>query len=181
MPQVAEEVRHVVDDLRTGRPVEWLLSRPDVASRLRREPLDRVLVLGCGDGAEIAALATTFPNVTVYGVDDDQDLLDAAVARLRRSRVRDRVLCQWGSAWFPRVAMPFDVVVAVGLLRGDGTDPGGTTDLLESLADVLGVTGLAILDSPHELTLSDVASVGFRAIELLGRSERGCLAYLLRL
>lgn len=164
-----------------GMPVQWLLNRPDVASRLRRDPPDRLLVLGCRDGSQIEALATTFPNVTVYGIDDDQDLLDAAVARLGHSRVRDRVLCQWGSTWFPRVAMPFDVVIAVGLVNGDSSDPASIAELLDSVASVLGDEGLAIVDTPDELSPDDVADAGFYEIELLGRSERDCPAYLLRL
>lgn len=164
-----------------GTPVQWMLSRPDVASRLRREPPDRILILGCGNGSEIEAIATTFPNVTVYGIDDDQDHLDAAVAMLTRSRVRDRVLCQWGSTWFPRVAMPFDVVVAVGLVRGDGSDPASPRELLVSLGDVLSFDGLAMLDAPSDLTPEDVGRAGFDSMELLGVSDRGCPAYLLRL
>lgn len=176
-----DQVQHAGVDVTAGTPVTWLLGRPDAASRLRREPPGRILVLGSGDGSQIEALAAAFPHVSVYGIDDDQDLLDAAVARLSRSRVRERVLCRWGSAWFPHVTMPYDVVVAVGLVRSDGSDPASTRELLRTLAGVLLPDGLAVLDTPCEPTLEDVADAGFRLIELLGHSQRGCAAYLLRL
>lgn len=176
-----DDERRPDDGPPAGSVVDWLLSRPDVASRLRRDPPDRVLVLGCGDGSLVEALATTFPNMSVYGIEDEQHLLDVAVARLGHSRVRDRVLCQWGSVWFPRVTATFDVVVAVGLLTGGDDDPASTAELLTTLASVLGEEGLAILDVPDELSVEEAAEAGFGRAELLGRSGRGLPAYLLRL
>jgi hypothetical protein len=76
--------------LRAGaglRPVDWLVAVPDVASRLRRQPPDRVLVLGCGDGVTALDLAVTFPTITVYGIDDDAQAVAAADAAVRRSPV----------------------------------------------------------------------------------------------
>ena len=73
-----------------------------------------MLVLACDDGGELLDLAAAFPNITVYGVDDDQAKVEQAAVRFHHSSVRDRVLCQWGLPTYPRMAAKFDVVVAVG-------------------------------------------------------------------
>jgi hypothetical protein len=161
-------------------PLDWILSRPDVTSRLRREPPDRVLVLRCRDGSEVERLATAFPNVTIYGIDDDPDLLDQAVARLGRSSVRDRVLCQRGSVLRPRISMTFDVVVAAGLAMSDERDPTTTADFLQMLAGLLGHEGLAILDSPRQISADDANAAGFYRVETLGPSGQDRTAFLLR-
>lgn len=166
---------------RTGRPLEWVLDRPDVASRLRREPPDRVLVLACEDGQEMVDLAATFPNITVYGIDDDQAKVEQAADRFRRSSVRDRVLCRWGSPTYPRMAADFDVVVAIGVLtRPDHPVDTTDTQMLDVLARLLGDEGLAILDTREPLSVEDAKDAGFYRIELLGQSVHTRPAYLLR-
>ena len=175
-----DDERHLDDEPRGESIVDWLLDRPDVTSRLRREPPDRVLVLGCGDGEQVEQLATTFPNVSVYGIDDDHERLEQATARLARSRVRDRVLCRQGSMWFPQMTATFDVVIAVGLLSGSGDDPVSTRELIATLGSVLGDEGLAVLDTPADLATDEASDAGFYRVERLGRSERGFPVYLLR-
>ncbi|MGB9375850.1 MAG: class I SAM-dependent methyltransferase [Jiangellales bacterium] len=166
---------------RTGRPLEWILDRPDVASRLRREPPDRVLVLGCEDGREVVDLAAAFPNITVYGIDDDQAKVEEASTRFHRSSVRDRVLCQWGSPTYPRMAANFDLVIAVGVLtRPDHPVDTTDTQMLGVLARLLGDEGLAILDTCAPLSVEDAKDAGFYRIELVGQSQHTCPAYLLR-
>ena len=161
-------------------PLDWVLSRPDVTSRLRREPPDRVLFLRCRDGSEVERLATAFPNVTIYGIDDDPDLLDQAVARLGRSSVRDRVLCQRGSVLRPRISMTFDLVVAAGLLTGAQRDPATTADVLQTVAGLLGQEGLAILDAPWSITAEEGSAAGFYRVESLGAAGHDRTAFLLR-
>jgi len=166
---------------RTGRPLEWILDRPDVASRLRREPPDRVLVLACDDGRELVDLAAAFPNITVYGIDDDQAKVEQAAVRFHHSSVRDRVLCQWGSPTYPRMAAKFDVVVAVGVLtRPDHPVDVSDTEMLDVMGRLLGEEGLAILDTRQPLSVEDAKDAGYYRIELLGQSVHTRPAYLLR-
>jgi SAM-dependent methyltransferase len=161
--------------------VDWLLDVPDVASRLRRQPPDRVLVLGCRDGADALDLAVAFPNTTVYGVDDDAAAVAAADEAGRRSHARDRVLFRVGDPLVPRITAPMDVVVADGLLTDEhrGERP-GLVSLLAALARMLAPGGLAVLDSPVPLTSSTAAAAGFAVVERIGDSAHGCPAYLLR-
>jgi SAM-dependent methyltransferase len=163
------------------RPVDWLVAVPDVASRLRRQPPDRVLVLGCADGTSALDLAITFPNTTVYGVDDDAQLVAAAEAAGRRSSARDRVLFLRGDPLTPRVRISMDVVVAVGLLTDESRpDRPGLLALLSALGRMLDPAGLAVLDSPVPLQQSTAVAAGFAHVERVGDSTFGCPAYLLR-
>jgi SAM-dependent methyltransferase len=167
-------------DLR-GRPVDWLLALPDVASRLRRQPPDLVLVLGCGTGGDALDLALAFPNVTVYGVDDDAAAVQQAATAAARSHARDRVLFLTGDVVAPTVRVAPDVVVAVGLLTDDARAGGpGVMALLATLARMLGPGGLAVLDSPVPLQRSTAQAAGFVGLEELGVSTHGAPAYLLR-
>lgn len=161
--------------------LDWVNDRPDVASRLRREPPDRVLVLACRDGAEALALAGAFPNTTVYGIDSDPQVVQAAQAAAARSPARDRVLFMRGSPVDPPASTSYDVVVATGLM----TDPSrpqrpGVNAALWLVARLVDASGLAILDSPVPLDATSVGEAGFTSIDTLGTSEFGCPAYLLR-
>ncbi len=170
--------------LRAGanlRPVDWLVAVPDVASRLRRQPPGRVLVLGCGDGTSSLDLAATFPNTTVYGVGDDEQTVAAAQAAGRRSQARDRVLFLHGDLLAPRVRTAMDVVVAVGLLTDESrARRPGVLALLSAVGRMLDATGLAVLDSPVPLQQTTAAAADFAHVERVGDSAFGCPAYLLR-
>jgi trans-aconitate methyltransferase len=158
-----------------------MVAVPDVASRLRRQPPDRVLVLGCGDGTTALDLAVTFPNITVYGIDDDADVIAAATAAGRRSQARDRVLFLSGDPLAPRLRTPMDVVVAVGLLSDESRPHRpGLLALLSAVGRLLDRSGLAVLDSPVALQQSTAVAAGFAHLERIGDSAFGCPAYLLR-
>ncbi len=161
--------------------LDWVNDRPDVASRLRREPPDRVLVLACRDGTEALALAAAFPNTTVYGVDSDPGAVDAAASAAARSAARDRVLFMRASPVNPPVSTPYDVVVATGLMTDPArADRPGVNAALWLLARLVDDAGLAVIDSPVPLEPSTVREAGFATIDQLGTSEFGCPAYLLR-
>jgi methylase of polypeptide subunit release factors len=164
-----------------GGLLDWVNDRPDVASRLRREPPDRVLVLACRSGAEALALATTFPNTTVYGIDSDPREVEAAQSAAQRSSARDRVLFMLGSPVDPPSSTPYDIVVATGLM----TDPArhdrpGVNAAVWLVARLVDDAGLAFLDSPLPLEPSTVREAGFSTLDPLGTSEFDCPAYLLR-
>lgn len=163
------------------RPVEWLLHVPDVASRLRREPPDRLLVLGCADGTDVLDLALEFPNTTVYGIDTDVEVVQRATEAGRRSRARDRVLFLTGDLLTPRLPGQPDLVVAVGVLTDPRRyAPAGVMALLVGLRRMLAPSGLAVVDTPVPLQPSTATSAGFASLETLGDSAYGCPAYLLR-
>jgi SAM-dependent methyltransferase len=164
-----------------GHPLDWLRDVPDVASRLRRQPPNRVLVLGCGTGVDALDLALAFPNISVYGVDEDAAAVEQASAAAAHSHARERVLFLTGDVLAPRVRMAPDVVVAAGLLTDDTRTAGpGVMALLATLARMLGPGGLAVLDSPVPLQQSTAQAAGFSGLEEIGVSVHGCPAYLLR-
>ncbi len=159
----------------------WIADRPDVTSRLRREPPDRVLVLACGQGSDLVALATAFPNITVYGVDSNAAAVQAATQAAAASPARDRVLVLQRSEAEPRLGAPFDVVVAVGLTTDPTrSDPPGATAALWLVSRLVADGGLAIVDSTVPLQSAAVTEAGFRVAEPLGPSRFGYPAYLLR-
>lgn len=159
----------------------WIADRPDVTSRLRREPPDRVLVLACGQGTDVVALATAFPNITVYGVDSDADAVQAASNAAAASPARDRVLVLQRDEAEPRLGAPFDLVVAVGLTTDPARRaPPGATAALWLVSRLVAAGGLAIVDSTVPLQGAAVTEAGFRVAEPLGSSRFGYPAYLLR-
>lgn len=168
-----------------ARLLHWIEHLPDVASRLRREPPDRVLVLGCRDGADVLDLAGSFPNLTVYGIDSDAEAVRAAQQAGHRSPTRDRVLFLHDSETDPRLRMTFDLVVAVGLLTdqvratGGGTST-GVAQAVWLLARLVADGGLAMIDSPVPLTADLVSQAGFAHVSAVGTSRHGCPVYLLR-
>ncbi len=170
----------------SARLLEWIEQLPDVASRLRREPPDRVLVLGCRDGTDALDLAGSFPNLTVYGIDSDVEAVRAAQQAGQRSPTRDRVLFLHDSETDPRLQMTFDLVVAVGLLTdpvraaGGGAATTGVAQAVWLLARLVADGGLAMIDSPVPLTADLVSQAGFAHVSPVGTSRHGCPVYLLR-
>jgi SAM-dependent methyltransferase len=159
----------------------WIADRPDITSRLRREPPDRVLVLACGQGTDVVALASTFPNITVYGVDSDAAAVQAVQAAAAASPARDRVLILQRDEAEPRLGAPFELLVAVGLTTDPSrSDPPGATAALWLVSRLVAVGGLAIVDSTVPLQGDAVTEAGFRVAEPLGSSRFGYPAYVLR-
>jgi SAM-dependent methyltransferase len=70
---------------------EWLPAIVDVEARLRAEPPARVLDVACGTGWASIAMAQAYPNITVDGLDLDQDAISAARRNAERAGVADRV------------------------------------------------------------------------------------------
>lgn len=163
-----------------GSVVDWIHTRPDVVSRLRREPPERVLVLSCGRGEQALAVATAFPNLTVYGVDSDAEAVGVAAATAAASPARDRVVFVRRPGIDPGLPGTFDVVVASGVLTDPHQAGVGVAGLLEMMAGYLTSTGLALLDCPLELTDDTVRAAGFVSVEQVGVSDTGDPAFLLR-
>jgi predicted O-methyltransferase YrrM len=70
---------------------QWLPAIVDVDLRLRAEPPARVLDVACGTGWSSIAMAQAYPNITVDGVDLDQNAISAARGNAERAGVADRV------------------------------------------------------------------------------------------
>lgn len=109
------------DDLREGqaagnRPqfhhllASWLEAAPDIHARLLAHPPARIADLACGEGWSSLAMARTYPNAIVDGIDLD----DAAIAQARRnassSEVVDRVAFHARDAAEPALQGAFDLV-----------------------------------------------------------------------
>jgi SAM-dependent methyltransferase len=168
-------------DAQGGRPVDWLLRLPDVASRLRAEPPDLVLMLCCADGTAAIEIALEFPNTTVYGIDPDPNEVTRAVQAGQQSRARDRVLFLSGDVLRPRLPGGADVVIAVGLLTDpQRPDKPGLMTALAGIAGLLRPRGLAVLDVPVAVEQSTARAAGFASVEEIGDSPYGCPVYLFR-
>ncbi|EFH28246.1 MULTISPECIES: methyltransferase domain-containing protein [Streptomyces] len=106
----------------------------------------RVLDLGCGTGASTAALARVLPDAEITAVDASAGMLDRAMAKPWRGRVR--FVCAPAEALAEAgVEGPFDAVFAAYLFR-NVADPDA---VLDAVHDLLAPHGrLAV----HEYTLS---------------------------
>lgn len=99
-------------------PVQFETYAEEMASRLKRIPLGRVLETAAGTGVLTRAMAATLPaDVAIVATDLNQPMLDEAARRLSSPRVSwqqadaqdlpfpdggfDAVLCQFGAMFFP--------------------------------------------------------------------------------
>lgn len=123
--------------------------RPLSAVRDRRDPdeVDRILDLGCGNGAKTATVAEAFPDAEIVGVDLSAEALSVARERTtgvtyERADVVDYVA---------DVDRPFDAVVAVGALHYLCAQY-SVTDLLafaDALRDALATDGILVAAHNH--------------------------------
>jgi len=83
----------------------------DLVSRIELEDPKQIADLGCGPGNSSAVLANRWPNAILVGIDNSQDMLDAA----RKSNVR----AEWGLSdirkWSPSAC--FDLVFSNAALQ----------------------------------------------------------------
>ena len=143
------------------RPARDLLAR--VPPRERREVVD----LGCGPGNSTELLAQRYPGANLRGVDNSQDMLREARARLPSAQFDYGDVAQW------RTTEPVDLIFANAVLQWIP----GHIDLMARLIGGLAPGGcLAVqvpdnLDEPsHRLMREVAARPPFRA--KLGDAER---------
>lgn len=156
--------------------------RPLAALRDRRPPedVDRILDLGCGNGAKTRLVAEAYPDAEVVGVDLSAEAL--AVARERTTGVtyeRANMV-----DYVADVDRPFDAIVAVGALHYLCPER-SVTDLLasaETLRDAIAPDGLLLAAHNHmppgdgptfvqERSVRTLRHVLETAFETVGRSR----------
>ena len=95
----------------TTLPNDWLPNIPDLHDRLRADPPARVVDVGCGTGWSSIAIAKTYPNVSVDGIDPDEISIELARKNAAAEGVADRVRFHPEDAALVARA-PFDVATA---------------------------------------------------------------------
>jgi trans-aconitate 2-methyltransferase len=136
------------------RPARDLLARVPPGER-------RLIVdLGCGPGNSTELLARRFPEAALCGVDNSQDMLREARARLPGARFDHADVAQW------RSAEPVDLVFANAVLQWVP----GHIDLMARLAGALAPNGCLAVQVPdnfdepsHRLMREVAAREPFRA------------------
>jgi trans-aconitate 2-methyltransferase len=101
--------------------------------------------LGCGPGNLTAALAQRWPNATVIGVDNSQEMIAAAQAStVQASAVPPNLSFALGDVWDWRPAQPLDVLVCNAVLQWVP----GHDELLLRWADLLAPDGWLAFQLP---------------------------------
>jgi trans-aconitate methyltransferase len=106
--------------------VRWLGTR--ILGASRHAPPQRVLDIGCGDGALIAHLAAAWPDAECVGVDLSEQNVRLAMSRVRHDSPRVTIV---QADYLNLHAGRFDVVVASSTLQGIDAS-------LDALANKLG-------------------------------------------
>lgn len=102
----------------------WLPSIASTHERLSTSPRGRVLDLGCGVGASTLAIARTYPNAEVVGIDLDLASVEEARCAASREGLADRVVFRCVDAADLATEEPFDLVTVFEALHDMG-DPVG--------------------------------------------------------
>ncbi len=143
------------------RPARDLLARVPLGAR------HRVVDLGCGPGNSTELLARGFPEAEVSGVDNSEDMLREARARLPSARFEKADVAHW------RSAAPVDLIFANAVLQWVP----GHIDLMARLVAELAPQGCLAVQVPdnfdepsHRLMREVAARPPFR--EKLGGAER---------
>jgi SAM-dependent methyltransferase len=105
----------------------WMAAMPDIEQRLRTTHGASVLDIGCGIGRSSLAIARTYPNVTVHGIDLDAASVAEARDNAERAGLADRVtFAVQDAATLPSDAeQRYDLVMVLEALHDTG-DPVGT-------------------------------------------------------
>jgi SAM-dependent methyltransferase len=89
---------------------EWLPAVPEVHERLQADPPARVADVACGEGYSSLAIARSYPNVHVDGIDLDEASIAAAKEHLAGSGLEDRVVFHHKDAADPELQQQYDLV-----------------------------------------------------------------------
>ncbi len=87
MDRMYRRQRHIYDLARKY----YLIGRDEAIARLRPEPGDGVLEIGCGTGRNLIKAARAYPLAEYYGFDVSRETLDTAGASIRRAGLASRI------------------------------------------------------------------------------------------
>jgi methyltransferase family protein/winged helix-turn-helix protein len=87
---------------------DWFPAVPELDARLRADPPARVADVGCGTGWSSIALALSYPNVTVEGIDLDEASIGEARRNAEQTGVAGRVTFEARDAADPQLAGRYD-------------------------------------------------------------------------
>ena len=97
---------------------DWVDALPDVAERMRTDPLGRVADVGCGEGWSTLALARALPMAAVDGYDSDPASVDAARRHAAAAGLAGRVTFHLADAADPNgLRGPYDLVTVFEALH----------------------------------------------------------------
>jgi S-adenosylmethionine-diacylgycerolhomoserine-N-methlytransferase len=69
----------------------YLLGRDRLLYKIELKPGDRILEIGCGTARNLLLLAKNRPDIRCYGLDASNEMLATAKARVKSSRLEDRI------------------------------------------------------------------------------------------
>lgn len=121
---------------------EWLPAVPELDARLRADPPARVADLGCGTGWSSIAIALSYPNVAVDGIDLDEASVAEARRNAEQAGVAGRVTFEARDAADPQLAGRYDLVCAFETIH-DMVDPVGALRAMRGMQAEDGVTFVA--------------------------------------
>lgn len=113
-----------------------------LAAKLRLQPGQRILDIGCGWGGLALSLAQA-ENVEVLGITLSREQLEVARARATQLGLSDRVSFELID--FRDVAGPFDRIVSVGMFEHVGAP--NYADFFSRIRELLAPRGIAVLHS----------------------------------
>ncbi|TDW21333.1 class I SAM-dependent methyltransferase [Kribbella kalugense] len=120
---------------------EWLPAIPELDARLRADPPARVADFACGTGWSSIAMAQSYPNITVQGVDLDEDAIAAATGHARETGLADRVSFAVANASDQSRSGQFDLVTILEAMH----DIPRPVDALRSARDMLADGGSVLI------------------------------------
>ncbi len=87
MDRMYRRQRHIYDLSRKY----YLIGRDEAIARLRPEPGDVVLEIGCGTGRNLVKAARAYPDSKFFGLDVSREMLETAAASIARAGLTSRI------------------------------------------------------------------------------------------
>jgi 2-polyprenyl-3-methyl-5-hydroxy-6-metoxy-1,4-benzoquinol methylase len=125
----------------THEMASWIAAMPDVEARLRSEPPARVADVGCGVGWSTLALARSFPEANVEGIDLDEASIDDARRNAAEAGMTDAVSFQVRDAADPAAKGAYDLACMFEALH----DTPRPAEVLSALREMLRDGGSMLL------------------------------------
>lgn len=153
MDRMYRHQRHVYDLSRKY----YLFGRDEAIARLKPEPDDAVLEIGCGTGRNLIKAAKAYPEARLFGLDVSRQMLDTAAVSIARAGLSSRIAigqadatafdprALFGEARFERVIISYALSMIPAWREAlaqalDVVSPGGSLHLVD-FGDCAGLPG----------------------------------------